>query len=77
MYAACVPRLYRDYKNKIMSKDEKRHGHKHVDESEKFKRKSLMVRKNRKKMSRILYLLMLLMLALLVAACIFAYFIDN
>lgn len=77
MCAAGMPRLYQDYKNKIMSKNEKRHGHRHVDESEKFKRRSLMVRKNRKKMSKILYSLMLLMLILLVAACVFAYFIDN
>lgn len=59
-----------------MSNDAKRHGHRHVDESEKFKRRSLMVRKNRKRMSKMLYVLMLAFTAIVIAACVFAYFVD-
>lgn len=60
-----------------MKRETSKHHHEHVDESEKFKRKGLMVRKNRKRMAKALYVAMLLLLAALIAACIFAYFIDK
>lgn len=69
-----------DKRNKIrerMKRDTRKHGHGHVDESEKFKRKGLMVRKNRKRAAKILYVALLLLLAALMAACAFAYFIDK
>ncbi|MBS5875805.1 MAG: hypothetical protein KIC78_06485 [Prevotella sp.] len=47
----------------------KRQDYDHTDESEVFKKKSLMAAKNRKRMSKIVFAVMCLLAAFVVAAC--------
>lgn len=61
----------------MMNKEKNKHRHHHVDESEKFKLKSLMVRKNRKKISSITYIIMWVVAVIVIAAIIFAYYLDK
>lgn len=52
----------------------KRQDYDHTDESEVFKKKSLMAAKNRKRMSKIVFAVMCLLAAFVVAACMLSYF---
>lgn len=54
----------------------KRQDNDHTDESEVFKKKSLMAAKNRKKMSKITFVVMCLLAAFIVAACMLSYFFN-
>lgn len=60
-----------------MEREKKKHGHKHMDESEIFKQRSLMAKENRKKMAKLLNLLMVLLAIVIIIACFFAYFVDK
>lgn len=54
----------------------KRQDYDHTDESEVFKKKSLMAAKNRKRMSKIVFAVMCLLAAFVVAACMLSYFFN-
>lgn len=54
----------------------KKRDYDHTDESEVFKKKSLMASKNRKKMSKIMFAVMCLLAAIIVAACLISYFFN-
>lgn len=54
----------------------KRQDNDHTDESEVFKKKSLMAAKNRKRMSKIVFAVMCLLAAFVVAACMLSYFFQ-
>ena len=54
----------------------KKENDKHVDTSEVFKHKSLMAAKNRKKMAEVLRNVLICIAVLIVAACIFTYFVG-
>lgn len=54
------------------------HNHKrHVDSSEEWKNKSLTAAKNRKRFARFMNILLSILAALVVLACIYAYFFDG
>lgn len=48
----------------------------HTDESEVFKHKSLMASKNRKRMSKILFVVLCLIAVFVIVACLISYFFD-
>lgn len=54
----------------------KRQDYDHTDESEVFKKKSLMAAKNRKRMSKIVFAVMCLLAAIIIAACLISYFFN-
>lgn len=51
----------------------KKQDYDHTDESEVFKHKSLMASKNRKKMSRLTFVMLCLLAACVAAACLLSY----
>ena len=53
------------------------HDNRHSDESEVFKRKSLSSQKNRKKMAKILQWVLYVVAILVVAACVFTFFVGT
>lgn len=55
----------------------KKYNYDRTDSSEIFKNKSLMAAENRKKMSKITYIVICVLTAAVLAACIFAYFFDK
>lgn len=55
----------------------KKYDYDRTDSSEIFKNKSLMAAENRKKMSKITYIVICVLTAAVLAACIFAYFFDK
>lgn len=59
-----------------MKNEKTRHKREHIDESEKWKRSSLMAQKNRQRFSRFTTILLLLAAAAVIAACFYAYFCD-
>lgn len=54
----------------------KKRDYDHTDESEVFKYKSLMASKNRKRMSKILFVALCIIAVLIIAACIISYFFN-
>lgn len=54
----------------------KKQDYDHTDESEVFKHKSLMASKNRKRMSKILFVALCIIAVLIIAACIISYFFN-
>lgn len=54
----------------------KKRDYDHTDESEVFKYKSLMASKNRKRMSKILFMVLCIIAALIVLACLISYFFN-
>lgn len=54
----------------------KKRDYDHTDESEVFKKKSLMAAKNRKRMSKIVFAVMCLLAAIIIAACLISYFFN-
>lgn len=54
----------------------KKQNYDHTDESEVFKHKSLMVSRNRKRMSNILFIVLCIIAALIVLACLISYFFN-
>lgn len=61
----------------MMSNQERKHRHEHVDESELWKRKTLTSAENRRRFAKFMNLLLIVVATLVVAACVFAYFIDE
>lgn len=58
-----------------MFKKEKHH--RHVDDSEVWKQKSLLSAKRRKEFARYMYIIMWIAVILVVGACVWAYFFDR
>lgn len=54
----------------------KKQDYDHTDESEVFKYKSLMASRNRKRMSKILFVALCIIAVLIIAACIISYFFN-
>lgn len=54
----------------------KKQDYDHTDESEVFKHKSLMASRNRKRMSKILFMVLCIIAALIVLACLISYFFN-
>ncbi|WP_298455253.1 hypothetical protein [uncultured Prevotella sp.] len=54
----------------------KKQDYDHTDESEVFKKKSLMAAKNRKKVSKMTFAVMCVLAACIVAACMLSYFFN-
>lgn len=54
----------------------KKQDYDHTDESEVFKHKSLMASRNRKRMSKILFVALCIIAVLIIAACIISYFFN-
>lgn len=57
-------------------RNEKTQDYDHTDESEVFKHKSLMASKNRKKMSKILFVVLCLIAVFVIVACLISYFFN-
>lgn len=60
-----------------MIRKKKQHHHEHIDESEKWKRQTLTSAKNRKKFAEIMSVVLWVAAAVVIGACVFAYFIDR
>lgn len=61
-----------------MVSERKHHHHReHIDDSEVWKRKSLTSAKNREKFARWTNVVLVVMALIVLAACVYAYFIDR